>query len=114
MNSILQVFAPLAPAFTATSVLAQNGFTCTLLTLEPGAESILPASASTDDQILFVVDGTVAIHTDDLTTILHWGEAFLLRPGRTAALSARSDLTVRVLRVEIPPRQVVTPQIITP
>lgn len=85
-----------------------------LITLEPGAESALPASASPDDQLLFVVAGEIAVETGGLTTLVGHGAATLLAPGDTPVVAARSDIPARVLRVEIPPRRIVTPQIITP
>jgi glyoxylate utilization-related uncharacterized protein len=113
MNSSLNLLERPTAALTTTAVLAQNGFTCTLLTLEPGAETTLPAGRSPDEQLLFVVDGDIAIHAGAVTTIVNRGEAFLLAPGATPVVSARVGPPARVLRVEIPPRQAVTPQIIT-
>lgn len=95
-------------------MLNQQGFTCTLVTLEPGAESALPDSRSPDSELLFVVDGDIAVHADGVTTIVNRGDAFLLAPGKPAALTARVGPPARLLRVEIPPRQVAVPQIVTP
>lgn len=114
MNSLLTVLEPTPSVLNSTALLAQQGFTCTLLTLEAGAESTLPPSRSPDSELLFVVDGDIAVHADGVTTIVNRGDAFLLAPAKPAALTARVGAQARILRVEIPPRQVITPQIITP
>ncbi len=103
-----------APLLAINTLLVREGFTCTLLTFAPDSETVLPASASTDPQLLFVVVGDIAIHTEGLTTIVNRGSTHLVHPGRTVVISARAEEPSRVLRVEIPPRQVITPQLITP
>jgi len=92
----------------------QHGFTCVIHTLEPDTEALLPASPSPDEQLLFVVDGDVAVHSDGIVTLLNRGAAYLVKPGSSVALTARAGTPSHVLRVEIPPREVATPQIITP
>jgi glyoxylate utilization-related uncharacterized protein len=114
MNSLLTTLEHSASVLHATPVLTQNGFTCTLLNLEPGAESTLPPSRSPDDQLLFVVDGDIAVQTQAVTTLVNRGDVFLLVAGSAPVVSAREGRRAQVLRVEIPPRHVVTPQIITP
>jgi len=114
MDSSLTTLERPAAVLTTTALLHQDGFTCTLVTLESGAESALPASRSPDRELLFVVDGDIAVHADGVTTIVNRGDAFLLAPDKPAALTARVGAAARILRVEIPPRQVITPQIITP
>ncbi len=103
-----------ASVLPASTLLAKNGFTCTLLNLEPGVAATLPACRSPDDQLLFVVDGDIAVEAGAVTTLVNRGEAFLLAAGTAPLVSAREGARAKVLRVEIPPRQVVTPQIITP
>ncbi|RXK54992.1 hypothetical protein ESB00_03580 [Oleiharenicola lentus] len=114
MNSIITVLERPSSLLQSAPVLSQNGFTCTLLTLAPDSETSLPASPSPDDQLLFVVEGDIAVHADGVTTLVNQGEARLLKPGASPVLTARAGRPTRVLRVEIPPRQVVTPQIIRP
>lgn len=114
MNSSLTTLPRPASVLHATPLLTQNGFTCTLLNLEPGAESTLPDSRSPDDQLLFVLDGDIAVQANAVTTLVNQGDVFLLVAGSAPVVAAREGRRARVLRVEIPPRQVVTPQIITP
>ena len=114
MNSLLTTLERPAPLLQINTLLAREGFTCTMLTFVPDSEAILPVSASGDAQLLFVVDGDIAIHAEGLTTIVNRGGTFLVQPGRTTVVSARADEPSRILRVEIPPRRIVMPQLITP
>jgi len=113
MNSLLTIDPSISPVQSAP-VLAQSGFTCTLLTLAPDSETTLPASASTEDQLLFVVTGGIAVHHQGLTTLVNQGGACLIHPGQSPVLTSRAGQPTQVLRVEIPPRQVITPQLISP
>ncbi len=85
-----------------------------MLTLAPDSETALPSGSPTDDELLFVVEGDIAVHTHGLTTLVNQGGACLIRPGQSPVLTARAGLPTRVLRVEIPPRQIAAPQIIHP
>lgn len=114
MNSSLETLERPSSPLQCTPVLAQNGFNCTLLTLDAGAESVLTASQSPDEQLLFVLEGDLAIKTDGLTTLLSREAAMLLPSDKPVVLSAPAGSPSRALHVEIPPRRIVTPQIITP
>lgn len=114
MNSSLNTLERPASRLQVSPVLVRNGFTCTVVTLEPHAEATLPTGTSRDDQLLFVIDGEIAIDAGGLTTLVNRGAATLLAPGESPVLTVRSDSPARVLRVEIPARQMVAPQIITP
>lgn len=113
MNSLITLEPPVS-GLQSFPVLVQSGFTCTLLTLAPDSETALPASVSPDDQLLFVVAGDIAVHRQGLTTLVNQGGACLIRPGQSPVLTARAGRPTQVLRVEIPPRQVITPQLISP
>ena len=114
MNSpVVSLEHPSRPLHTAP-VLAQHGFSCVIHTLEPDADALLPASTSGEEQLLFVVDGDIAVHHDGVVMLLDRGAACLVKPGSRVALTARAGTPSRVLCVEIPPREVVTAQIITP
>ena len=114
MNSSLNVLERTASVLHTAPVLTQSGFTCTLLTLEAGAESALPASRSPEPELLFVVDGDIAVHADGVTTIVNRGEAVVIAPDKAPALTARVGMAARVLRVAIPPQPAAAPQLITP
>lgn len=113
MNS-LQTLARPASLLAASTVLNRQGFTCTVLTFAPDSETRLPFSTSADDQLLYVLEGDIALHAEGITTIVNRGDAHLLAAGRTPVISACANTPARVLRVEIPPRQVITPQLLTP
>lgn len=113
MNALVTLDPAVSP-LQSVPVLARNGFTCTLLKLAPDSETILPASASHDEQLLYVVSGSIAVNHDNLTTLVNQGGACLIPPGQSPVLQARAGQPTQVLRVEIPPRQVITPQIIEP
>jgi glyoxylate utilization-related uncharacterized protein len=114
MQSLLHTLDRPAPVLHTTPVLNQNGFSCALLTLAPGTETELPPSHTPDDQLLYVVDGEVAVLARGVTTLLQRGKAMLLPPGKSTELAARAAAPVRLLRIEIPPRQIVSPEIIAP
>ncbi|HEX2861709.1 MAG TPA: hypothetical protein VHN79_08715 [Lacunisphaera sp.] len=114
MNSLLTTLERPASPLAITPVLARNGFDCATIALEAGAESVLPAGHSNDDQLLFVLNGELAVQHDGITTLVNPGEATLVAPGASPVLSSPSGAPVSVLRVMIPPRRVVMPQIITP
>lgn len=113
MNSLTFLERP-APLLSSNTLLSREGFTGTLFTFAPDSEALLPESTSTDPQLRFVVDGDIAIHANGLTTIVQRGGTCLVPPGRTTVVSSRAGEPSRVLRMEIPPRQPVIPQIITP
>jgi hypothetical protein len=50
----------------------------------------------------------------EVNTILRRDQALLLEAGDEPVIAAQPDGAAKVLRVAIPPRQVVTPQILTP
>lgn len=113
MSSLLNTLErPVSPVRTAP-ILVQGGFSCTLLTLEPGASTpeLIPA---TPDQLLFVIDGGIIVHGDGVSTVVNRDQAFLLGRGQPHHLSSTGDQPARVLRVEIPPRLVVAPALIEP
>ena len=113
MNSLLTIEPSVSPV-QSVPVLAQGGFVCTLLTLAPDSETVLPAGTSSEDQLLFVVSGDIAVHRQGLTTLVNQGGACLVRPGQAPVLTARAGQATQVLRVEIPPRQTITPALISP
>lgn len=102
------------PAVTATSqtLLSKHGFVCALMTLEPsdGATAINGAQSG-EEHLLFVVDGEVSVRSGEITTLLKKDEAFLLPKEETCFVSAFGPRPAKLLRVDVPPRQVVAPPI---
>lgn len=114
MTSLLTTTLPVGPQVDAQSILAQDGFACSLLTLAPGEETSLHESASDGKHLLFVVDGAVTVQRGEVNTILRKDQALLIPKGDEPVVAARPEGEAKVLQVDIPPRQVVTPQILTP
>lgn len=109
MTSVLSTLERSSSPLQATALLARKGFTCTLLTLEPGGETSSPVSRSPEDRVLFVVEGTLALCDAGITTVVNHGEASLLGSSQSPLLAARDQSPVRLLLVEIPPRQILQP-----
>lgn len=102
-----------APLRTAT-ILAREGFTCSLLTLAPGDETPRREADRIEEHILFVIEGGATVRYGDTNTILGKEQAVLIRKGEQHVVAAQPGGSTRILRVDIPPRRIVTPQIITP
>ena len=92
-----------------------------LLTTHPGDGTYLSRAGQRYERVLArdVFHGGVGDRPEQVR-YMPWAHTAMLRlemlgKFQTAAVvAARSELPARVLRVEIPPRRVVTPQIITP
>ena len=111
MNSLITTLPPPPAAPSTTTILTKSGFSCSLITLAPGAE--LPASGApaTDEQILFVIEGEAAVQLgDDVTTMLGRESALLIPSGREPGIVANSGSWTKLLRVQVPARtQLVSP-----
>lgn len=114
MTSFITTLPPPSAAPVFTPILTKNGFTCSLISLPPDGEADLRLVASNDEQLLFVVDGEAAVSLGhDVTTMLGQHAALLIPSGREAGIAARSGCRTKVLRVQIPPRSVRAPEIVT-
>ena len=114
MTSLLTTTLPVGPQVDVQSILAQDGFACSLLTLAPGDETALRESTREGQHLLFVVDCTITVQRGEVNTILRKDQALLLPKGGEPVVAARPEGEAKVLQVDIPSRQVVTPQILTP
>jgi quercetin dioxygenase-like cupin family protein len=95
------------------SVLAKDGFECTVTTLAPGDETPLREAHNVETHILFILDGKVTVRFGEINTMLKKDEALLVSKGRAHLIAASPDGWAKILRVDVPPRQVITPQILT-
>jgi quercetin dioxygenase-like cupin family protein len=103
-----------APASLNTkTILAKEGFNCSLLTLAPGYETPKREATQAEDHVLFVIDGTVTVRVGDVNTILAKDQAILIHQGQEYVIVAHPGGWAKFLRIDVPPRQTVTPQIIT-
>lgn len=112
MNSSITTLDPINTATHAKAILSHDGFRCTLFTLAPGDELSRPAE-EVDEHVLFVVDGEVTLRIGKVNTILAKEQAHHIAKGQHHAIAAHASGWAKVLRVDVPPRQVVTPQILT-
>jgi mannose-6-phosphate isomerase-like protein (cupin superfamily) len=113
MNPLLTTLPPSARAVHTKNILSKDGFTCSLITVEPRHEAPQREAGQGDEYILFVVDGEVTVGFEDVNTILSKDEAMLIPQGKEHVIVAQGDAPAKLLRVEVPPRQVVTPQILS-
>jgi mannose-6-phosphate isomerase-like protein (cupin superfamily) len=113
MNTSLTTLDPVASATRTKSILAKNGFECSIITLAPGDETPQRVSHHVEEHILVVLDGEATVQFGDLNTMLKKDEALLISKGQAHLLAAGPNGWAKLLRVDVPPRQVVTPQILT-
>ena len=113
MNSDITTLDPIAPPTHTKTILAQDGFHCSLISLEPGAETPLRVTTDVDEHLLFVVDGEATVRFTDVNTVLEKDQALHIAAGREHVIAANFAGPTKLLRVDIPPRQVVTPPIVS-
>jgi len=104
---------PVTPVVRTKHVLAKNGFQCSIMTLEPGHETPRCDPREFEERVLFVIDGEATVRFGELNTMLKKDEALLISKGQAHAIAAGSEGGAKILRVDVPPRRVVTPQILT-
>lgn len=113
MNPSLTTLAPItSPALTKT-ILAQDGFHGSLVTLGPGAETSSYEASSVAEHLLFAVAGEATVRLGDINQVLNQDDALLVPPGRSYHITAGVHTGAKLLRLDVPPRQVITPQILT-
>ncbi len=113
MNPQITTLDPVNRPLHAKTLLAQDGFTCSLLTLAPGDETARPEADAVEQHLLFVVEGEAVVRLGEVNTILSKDEALLIPKGKAHAIAAQPGGWAKLLRVDVPPRQIVTPQILS-
>ena len=111
MNSQITTLDPVTP-INAKTILAQEGFACSVLTLAPGDETPLREARDVERHLLFVVEGDITVRFDDVNTILNKDAALLIPKGRAHLIAGGKTGWSKVLRVDVPPRQIVQPEIV--
>ena len=66
-----------------------------------------------EEHILFVIEGEALVRFGDVNTILNQEDALLIPKGKAHSVAAHAAKGARMLRVDVPPRQIVTPQILS-
>jgi len=113
MKSQITTLDPVTTPLNAKTILAKEGYTCSLLTLAPGEETPRHDPPQIEEHLLFVVEGEATIGFGEVNTILGKDQALLVRKGEDHVINAHPVTGAKILRIDIPPRQIVTPQIIT-
>lgn len=108
-----QIPDPVTTRTNAKTILAKEGFQCSLVTLAPGDEATLCEAHNVEEHILFVIDGEATVRFGDINTMLKKDEALLIPKGKSHLIAAGKGSWAKLLRVGVPPRQIVTPQILT-
>lgn len=63
--------------------------------------------------MLFAIEGEVTVRFGDLNTMLNQDEALLISKGHAHVIAAGPEGSAKFLRLDVPPRQVITAQILT-
>jgi mannose-6-phosphate isomerase-like protein (cupin superfamily) len=113
MNSQIFTLEPTTTPTNSKTILSKNGFTCSLLMLAPGDETPRPNADQVEEHVLYIVEGSATVRFEDLNTILNEDEAMLIPRGKQHVIAADSGAWAKLLRLDVPPRQVVVPQIIS-
>ena len=112
MNSLITTLEPPSPSALTKNILSKDGFNCSLIELAPGNQTKIADPSSLEEHILFVLDGVVTVRLGEINTILSKDEALLLPRGSEHSITAHASNAARLLRVEIPPRQIITPPLV--
>jgi mannose-6-phosphate isomerase-like protein (cupin superfamily) len=113
MTPQITTLDPVTTPIHVKTILSKNGFTCSLLELEAGNETPWREAHEVEDHVIYLVAGEATVRFGDVNTILDRDEALLIPKGRAHAIAAAASGPARILRVEVPPRQIVTPQILS-
>jgi mannose-6-phosphate isomerase-like protein (cupin superfamily) len=95
------------------NILSHEGLTCSLLVLGPAEEVSPAAEREIPERVLFVVEGEVTVHVDELYFILQKEDALHVPKGKEHSIVAAASGWSKILRVDLPPREIITPQILT-
>jgi len=113
MKPFITSLASSPSAIQTKTILAQEGFTCSLLTLAAGDKTSPRESNSVAEHILYVVEGRATVHFDGVNTVVERDHALRIPEGTTHSISADATTHAKLLRVEVPPRPALVPEIVT-
>ena len=100
------------PAALTKNILSKHGLNCSLVLLERGQETAQTDSSDMAEHLLFVIEGEATVRFGDINTVVNKDEALLIPERKEYSIFSHVG-SAKLLRVDVPPRQVVTPQIIT-
>ena len=81
--------------------------------LAPGDETPPREIDPPKEHLLYIVEGTATVRFEDLNTILNKDEALLIPKGKRHVIAAHPGAWAKLLRVDVPPREIVVPPIIS-
>jgi quercetin dioxygenase-like cupin family protein len=113
MNPFVTSLEPVATPTNSKTILVKDGFACSLIMLAPGDETPPREADQVEEHVLYVVEGEATVRFDAVNTILSKDEALLIPKGKQHVIAANPGKWAKLLRVDVPPRQVVVPQIIS-
>ena len=102
MNSEITTLDPVTTPANFKTILSKEGFTCSLLILEPGRETPMRESHEIEEHILFVVEGEAIVRFDTVNTILSKDGALLIQRGKAHVIAANTGHSAKILRVDVP------------
>lgn len=94
-------------------VLSHDGLKCSLLVLGPGEEVPAPDEREIPERVLFVAEGEVTVHVDELYYILKKDDALHVPKAKEHSIVGASGGWSKILRIDLPAREIVTEQILT-
>ena len=113
MTSKITTLPPVSKATVTKTIFANENFKCSLVSLAPGEEIPGRELNAREDQLLFVIEGEITVRLGEVNTILGRDQAVFIRQGPEYVITGPLEKWAKVLRVEIPPREIVTPEILT-
>lgn len=101
----------LPPAARLKTLLAQDGITCSLITLSPSDETSRSEAREGSEQLLIVLDGQATVRIADVSTMLNPEGTLLIAPGSAYSLAASPVAGARLFRIDLPARRAAEPVI---
>ncbi|ACB75043.1 cupin domain-containing protein [Opitutus terrae] len=97
---------PISPTSTSPTrrLLQQDGVTATLSLLGPG-DTLPENEKSTQDHVLFVIEGSANVQLDELNFLLKKDQALYVASGKSEAIRNASDSWLKLLRLDLPARE---------
>lgn len=112
MNPLITTLEPSTPAYTTQEILASGGYHGATLSFNAGG-AVPEEADGVNDRIYVGLDGTVMINCSGVSTFLHRDTALLVTKGKAHNLQETANRPARVLRLDIPPRQVTAQPLVT-
>ncbi|MEO6993995.1 MAG: cupin domain-containing protein [Lacunisphaera sp.] len=113
MKPFITTLPPSPSTIQSKTILSKEGFTCSLVTLAASDKTPLRESEHVEEHILYVVEGQVTVRFDDVNTVIDQDHALLIPQGKAYCIATDAKGPAKLLRVEVPPRPVLSPEIIT-